>query len=99
MKLNLIISFLLFFTWVNSLAQIKPDEIRTPNLKDKIELIIAEEDNKLNSLIFKTDLWISDKHSNQYDFDYGIIINKNQILQKSSNLDNANLKIRRCCLH
>ncbi|MDR6528246.1 hypothetical protein J2787_003665 [Chryseobacterium rhizosphaerae] len=70
-------------------GQIDPGKIRKPNVKDDFEILVFQENAKLNETLYKTDIWISDISGIQYDYDYGVIINKNEILEKIKNFDHV----------
>jgi len=84
MKLKNII--LLCFLACSNLAfaqvQIDASKLNHLNLSDPIDRIIAEENRKLDALIFKTEVWTSDNYGNQFHQDFGIIINKAQLIAK-----------------
>jgi hypothetical protein len=89
---NLFFILLFLICQTSLFAQINPSKLRKINPNDKFELILLEENKKLDSSIFKTDIWISDEYDNQYDFDYGIIINKKTILEKLTKFNNVDLR-------
>lgn len=74
-------------------GQIDPGKIRKPNVKDDFEILVFQENAKLNETLYKTDIWISDISGIQYDYDYGVIINKNEILEKIKNFDHVDKRI------
>lgn len=84
-------SLLLIFS-TSVFGQVSIDNIRRPNLNDPFEKIVFEVNKELDSSIFSTQIWISDEYYNQYDFDYGVIINKKYIQDKLAKFDNVDLK-------
>lgn len=72
-------------------GQVSSDKLRKPNLSDAFEKKVFEVNRKLDSTIFNTQIWISDEYPTQFDFDYGIIINKKTIQESISKFENVDL--------
>ncbi len=84
-----------------ALAQIDAAKLKKLNLADSTDLIIFKENKSLNTSMIETDVWVSDYYDNQYDTDFGIIINKVKLLQSlpKDNSVNKRLLIRLILAH
>lgn len=90
LKNSILLSFLLCSNWAFSQIQINAIKLNRLNLSDPIDFIIAEENRKLDALIFKTDVWISDNDDNQFKQGIGVIINKANLIAKISEYKSVN---------
>lgn len=88
MKCFILLLTLCYTTYTS--AQIDITRLQKPDTTNPIERIIYAENKRLDSLMIKTDIWVSDHIDNQYDTTLGIIINKAKLLQALSKDNDAN---------
>ena len=71
---------------LSSAAQTVVDASQLKNLDEKNELDIAilRESRNLDSLVFPTQIWLSDEVDSQFDERFGVILNKKEIMEKIS---------------
>jgi hypothetical protein len=65
-------------------SNIDTTKLRKPNPADSFDIILLRENKKLDAVIYKTDIWLSDVDPTQFYYGCGVIINKKNIFEKLS---------------
>ena len=94
LKFKLMFFLIIALSYASVLGQVSINKkrIRNPNPNDPFEKIVLDVNNELDSSLYKTAIWITDEYSNNFDFDFGVIINKKIIQDKLSKFDNVDLR-------
>lgn len=97
--LFLVLTFCFFQS--KTFAQTDSSKLRKLDLTDAFEQIIYYENKRLDTLMIKTEIWVSDYTATQYDNNLGIIINRAKLIQaiKKDNNVNKSFLIRLILAH